>query len=441
MRIVALLLLLLPLNVFNALAADPPPPMPVPAPPAWQQQWLDQYDGLRVDGLDRRDFQPEAWWEVVLPLLTPARGFSVDTVAHSVEHRPLRHVRWGEGRISVLLWSQMHGNESTASMALADVFRFLGEHPQDPLVARLKQSLSLHFMPILNPDGSARFQRRNAQNIDINRDARALATPEARALDALRARVQPVFALNLHDQRPGTRAGDSERGVAIALLAERPDDRNDDTDPVLASAIQIAAAMRIALEPHIGGHIARYDSTFNPRAFGERMAMHGASDVLVESGGIEGDPEKQQLRRLNALLLLAALDAMATGEYAQLPAALYQDLPENARTWPDLIIRNATIIAPGQPAVRADVQVNFTHPLAFREGKVSDIGDLADVKARRSVDAEGLFLIALDETGQQTALPLDAPARFVLSRSEDGQTPVWRLDGDADMEALEAVLR
>jgi len=430
------LLLLLSLCSINAQAADP---LPVPAAPLWQQQWLDRYDqAWRVHGLEDRMFQPEHWWEIVLPLLTPERGFALETIAHSVEGRPLRHVRWGRGKTPVMLWSQMHGNESTATMALADVFRFLGEQPQDPLVARLRERLTLHLMPIVNPDGAARFQRRNAQNIDINRDARMRATPEAQALEALRIKVQPEFAFNLHDQRPGTRAGDSERGVAIALLAERPDE-SDETSAVLARSMQIAAAMRIALEPHIGGHLARYDSTYNPRAFGERLAAHGASDILVESGGIEGDPEKQVLRRLNALAVLAALDAIASGEYAALPSALYEDLPENARTWPDLVLRGGTIAAPGQPALRADVLVNFEHALSWRNGRIADLGDLADVKARRIVDVEGLFIIPLDEDGQPGSFTLDAPARFLLSRSADGQSRVWALDGEADMDALDAL--
>jgi len=438
MRCAVLLLLLCSLTI---QAADVPPPTPVPAAPAWQQQWLDRYESQwRVAGLEDRMFQPEHWWNRVLPLLTPERGFALETIARSVEGRPLRHVRWGSGKTSVMLWSQMHGNESTATMALADVFRFLGGQPQDPLVARLREHLTLHLMPMVNPDGAARFQRRNAQNIDINRDARMLATPEAQALEALRLRAQPEFAFNLHDQRPGTRAGDSGRGVAIALLAERPDAR-DETSAVLARSMQIAAAMRIALEPHIGGYLARYDSTYNPRAFGERLAMHGASDILIESGGIEGDLEKQSLRRLNGLALLAALDAIASGDYVTLPAALYEDLPENARTWPDLVLRGGTIMVPGQPALRADVLVNFKHPLSFREGQIADLGDLADLDARRVVDVEGLFIIPLDEHGQPSGFTLNAPARFVLSRSADGQSPVWSLDGDADVDALDAALR
>src|SRR3546814_6783218 len=87
----------------------------------------------------------------------------VEEVGSSAEGRPLRHVSWGDGHTRVLLWSQMHGDESTASMAIADLFRFLGEHPDHPLVQRLREGTTLHFLPVMNPDGAARIQRRNAQ--------------------------------------------------------------------------------------------------------------------------------------------------------------------------------------------------------------------------------------------------------------------------------------
>ena len=147
------------------------------------------------------------------------RGFRIDEIGRSVEDRPLRHVQWGNGKTPVLLWSQMHGDESTATMALADLFRFLGEHPDHPLVKQLQANTTLHFFPIVNPDGAARFQRRNAQGIDLNRDARMLATPEALTLKALFDQVKPKYGFNLHDQRVGYRAGDSDRGTAIALLS------------------------------------------------------------------------------------------------------------------------------------------------------------------------------------------------------------------------------
>lgn len=406
---------------------------PLPPPPAWLAQVEQLYDAqLRVPGLELRTFQPEQWWEVATPLLTLARGFSVEEVGRSAEDRPLRHVSWGNGPIKVLLWSQMHGDESTASMTLVDLFRYLGEHPDDPLVKRLQALTSLHFLPVMNPDGAARFQRRNAQGIDINRDARALATPEARTLKALRDRLQPTFGFNLHDQRVGYRVGESDHGTAIALLAP-PFDESRGVNEVRARAIEVAAVIRVALEPHLAGYIARWDDTFNPRAFGDLMTQWGTSTILIESGGIEGDPQKQALRRFNFLALVAGLEAIASGSHANAVPAWYTGLPENGRTWPDLLIHGGTLSMDGIAQGHADVLVNFRHPLAEQGGSIADIGDLAGTEVRQKIDASGLFLIPIKRSNSgQARINNGAPAYFHLSRDAAGKDIVWTIAGDVD---------
>lgn len=410
--------------------------MPLPPAPAWLAQLETRYDAqLRVAGLESRTFQPEQWWKVATPLLTPANGFSVEEVGRSAEDRPLRHVSWGKGPIKVLLWSQMHGDESTASMSLVDLFRFLGEYPDDPLVKRLQAQTTLHFLPVMNPDGAARFQRRNAQGIDINRDARALASPEARTLKALRDHLEPMFGFNLHDQRVGYRVGDSDRGTAIALLAP-PFDETRGVNEVRARAIEVAAIIRAALEPRIAGYIARWDDTFNPRAFGDLMTQWGTSTILIESGGIEGDPQKQALRRLNFLALVAGLESIADGSHANAARALYTGLPENGRVWPDLLIQGGTLSMDGVARGRTDVLVNFRHPLAEQGGSIADIGDLAGTEVRHSIDAGGLFIVPIPQKpGSRTSraqISNGAPAYFNLTRDAAGKDIVWTLAGDVD---------
>lgn len=442
-----LLLLLATVMTHAACSRDTParkdaPPVstpdqttPVPAAPAWLLQVEALYDSeLRVPGLEARTFQPEQWWEVATPLLSPARGFSTETVGNSAEGRPLRHIAWGQGPITVLLWSQMHGDESTASMTLVDLFRFLGEHPEHPLVQQLKTRTNLHVLPVMNPDGAARFQRRNAQGIDINRDARLLASPEARTLKALRDRLQPAFGFNLHDQRVGYRVGTSDIGTAIALLAP-PSDESRGINDVRKRAIEVAAVIRIALEPRIPGRIARWDDTFNPRAFGDLMTQWGTSTILIESGGIEGDPEKQALRRLNFIALVAGLESIASGSHAGTSPLPYSELPENGRTWPDLLIQGGVLAVPGLDQGRTDLLVNFRHPLAERGGTIADIGDLAGTEARRVIDATGLFIVPIQPTakGSHAAkIGNGARAYFHLSRDPAGKDIVWTLAGDVD---------
>ncbi len=413
----------------------------MPPPPQWLQALDALYDArIRVPGLEQRTFSPEQWWKVADPLLAQARGFRIETVGQSAEGRPLRHVSWGQGGKRVLLWSQMHGDESTASMALVDLFRFLGEHPDHPLVQRLRSGTTLDFLPVVNPDGAARFQRRNAQGIDVNRDARALASPEARALHALRERLRPDFGFNLHDQQVGYRAGDSDNGTAIALLAPAYDEARE-VNAIRARAIEVAVAIRAVLEPYIGGHIAKWDDTFNPRAFGDLTSKAGVSTVLIESGGIEGDPHKQRLRKLNFLALVGALDAIATGAHAGLPRARYEELPENGKVWPDLRITGGTLALPGQPPAKVDLLVKFDDPLLGRGGTIADIGDMGQARARRTIDASGLYIVPFDPPGagatagrpSKTIAP-DAPAYFHLSRDREGRQIVWTLAGDVDPE-------
>ena len=438
MRIPRLLCLLLAMLPFALKAAQPPAPSAVPPPPAWLPALDALYDAqLRVPGLEQRNFAPERWWAVVAPLLSGTRGFQVEQIGHSVQQRPLRHVSWGNGKTHVLLWSQMHGNESTGSMALADLFRFLGEHPDDPVVQGLQANTTLHFLPILNPDGAARFQRTNVQGIDMNQDARALATPEARALKALHSRLRPGFGFNLHDQRVGYRAGDSERGTAIALLSP-PYNEARDINEVRSRAIEVAGVVRIALEPYLAGHLARWDDTFNPRAFGDLTTQWGTSTVLIEAGGIEGDAQKQRLRKLYFLALVSALDSIATGSHAGVPATLYTDLPQNGEVWPDLLIHGGTLAIPGKPAVRADLLVNFQDPLTETGGSIARVGDLAEVRARRSIDASGLFVVPIARgkgsarAHQTPPLAPGAASYFHLSRDAQGHDIVWTLAGDVD---------
>lgn len=399
----------------QALSALPPPPA---------VRLLDAHQQVRVPGLEHRVFTAGHWWSLVLPALQANPAFNVEQIGSSAEGRPLRQVRWGEGPVVVLLWSQMHGDESTATMALADLFAWLGQGAGNPDVEQLRDRLTLHVVPILNPDGTERFQRRNAQGIDINRDAAALASPEARALKTLRDRLQPAFGFNLHDQRPGYRAGNSKLPTAIAVLAP-PADAAASLTPVRQRAIGVAADIVELLDNQLPGRLARWDETFNPRAFGDLMQQWGTSTVLLEAGGIEGDPQKQRLRQYTFAAIVGGLQSIARGDYTRADASRYHQLPENGAVWDDLLLSGATVHASGKAPIQADVLVNFRHPLGFEQGRIVDIGDLGARKVRRRIDAAGLHLHALPGA----RLHIEQAARLALSRDPAGLEVVWTLDG------------
>jgi beta-lactamase class A len=386
----------------------------------------------RVEAILDRHFTHETLWHALSPHL--GRAIAREEVGRSGQGRPLYLLRFGNGPTRVLLWSQMHGDESTATMALADLIRFVDSHPDDARVRRWAGNLTLLMVPMINPDGAERFVRQNAVGIDVNRDARALATPEGRTLKTVRDRYEPQFGFNLHDQNPRTRVGRSDRLAAISLLAPVPN-ATDAMTPAWVRATRVAAVIRAAIEPLVGGHIAKYDDSFNARAFGDLMQQWGTSTVLIESGGWRHDPEKQFLRTVNFVAITSALDAIASGGYAAADPAVYASLAQNGGSVNDLLIRGGTLVVAGVPPVRADVAVNFED-----EGgdpalaSITEIGDLAELDARDTLDASGLFVHATaDEArgadSQPGFLLPRMRASFVVRRTaEPDSEPVYVVD-------------
>lgn len=400
---------------------------PTSPPPTTPAELMELYDGVRVAGLDDRRFNHETYWRAVRPYLEGS--VSTRVAGTSAEGRNIRHLTFGDGATRVLLWSQMHGNESTASMALADITRFFHDAPDHPLARRIAAGSTVHMIPMLNPDGAERFQRRNAQGIDVNRDARSPQTPEAQILKAVRDRVEPHFGFNLHDQGAAVRVGQSDRGVAIALLAPAFNAARD-VDDKRRRAMQVATLLIEAMEPLVGGHIAKYDDTFNPRAFGDLMGAWGASTILIESGAWEDDPQKQYLRKTNFVGILTALDAIATGRYARYDPDVYESLAYNGRRVTDLLIAGGTVAVPGMPALEADILVDYDRPLLKQEGVIVDIGDLGDAQAQDTLRVDGLYLIPTPEAlGENGGLDTGAPAHFIVAEDPRGRRVSFVFEG------------
>ncbi|HET7566301.1 MAG TPA: M14 family zinc carboxypeptidase [Gemmatimonadaceae bacterium] len=388
-----------------------------------------------VAAITTRRFDHDAFWRAVAPSLK-SPVFHTEQVGRSMLGRSINAVTFGEGKTTVLLWSQMHGDESTATMALADIFRFLAEAPNDPLRERLRQRLTIVFVPMLNPDGAELFQRENAAGIDINRDARRLATPEARTLKALRDRIHPAFGFNLHDQNARTTAGVHGTQAAIALEAPAYDDAGDYND-VRTRARLVAASVAQILTPEIPGRIAKYDESFNRRAFGDNMQKWGTSTILIESGGLPNDPQKQRLRAINVAAILGALDAIATGRYADADPQAYNRLPSNHSGASDLLILGGQLALPGQPPMRADVAINYRDAIARTGPYIRDVGDLQEATAIDTVDATGLFIhpapASLTAGNGGSWLRIGAPVVFTLRKGADSPSAVVRMIGTGEV--------
>lgn len=378
-------------------------------------------DSYRVAGLDDRRFDHDTYWTALTAAIDAERAgrLRVSEVGRSVEGRAIRALTFGHGSTTVLLWSQMHGDESAASMSLADILHWVAASPPgDALRQLLEDRLTVTMIPMLNPDGAERFIRHNAIGVDVNRDARRLATPEGRILKAVRDSIDADFGFNLHDQ--GTRtAGEDGDVVAIALLAPAADEERSWT-PSRQRARHLSAVIAAALEPEIGGRIARYDDGYAPRAFGDNMQTWGTSTVLIESGELPDDPQKQELRRLNVVAILAALEAIAGGSLEETPTAPYDDLPMNVGITNDLVLAGGKLVMPNGEAYRVDVAIVYEDGVARADPQYGEIGDLSGVRAVETRDITGMYIHP--DFGDKGFLRRGDPARLVVRRGPEAES-------------------
>jgi hypothetical protein len=206
----------------------------------------------------------------------------------------------------------------------------------------------------------------------------------------------------------------AERGCALSILAPAEDyDKSMDTQRT--EAAQLIALMNDYWQDSLPGQVGRYNDDFEPRAFGDNFQRWGTRTILIESGGLAGDPEKQRIRRQNLLGLLAGLHGIATGAYATYDLQAYWDIPENHYNgMHELLLENVGLPL-ADSTYRTDVGIRLQETTAgpdYREfsvrATVSDIGDLSPFGAFRRFDATGLTARA------PTPLRIGATAKLQL---------------------------
>lgn len=317
----------------------------------------------------------------ILPLIQKL-PFENMVVGHSYEGREIIKVALGQGKRKILLWSQMHGNEATATMAIFDIFNFFKEKGVDFQSEKeeILSNLQLHFIPMLNPDGAERFIRYTAQGIDMNRDALRLQCPESRILKDNVGKLKPEFSFNLHDQGTRYSAGISSKQATVSFLATAYNEVRE-WNEVRIKSRQVIGHLNSVLQKYIPGGIGRFSDEFEPRAFGDNIQKWGSSLILIESGGLVGDPEKQEIRKLNFVAILSALLAISRENYGHFSLQDYENIPQNEKALFDLKIENAQMEGSGGKYM-VDLGINIdekNNPRATNYTHTSVIEDIGDL--------------------------------------------------------------
>jgi hypothetical protein len=337
----------------------------------------------------------------------------LEEIGPSVQDRPIHMMTLGSGPVKVLLWSQMHGDEPSATPALLDIADYLLGNAGEPDATAILDNVTLLMIPMLNPDGAEVYQRRNAQGIDINRDALNLATPEGRLLKKIRDEHEPLFGFNLHDQNRRTAVGDTGALASNAVLAVSGDAEGTLT-PERARAKRACAAIIKTLAPFMPGGMARYDEDWSPRSFGDNITAWGTAIVLIESGGLPAGHEMSQLTRLNFVAILTVLQEFVKNDLADHDPELYENLPRNqSDAWSELVVRGGFLLQPGTTTpYRADLAINLAEDdrraASCQPGlsgdshgpsQIVEVGDGRLIATGHEVDAKDSLIVAPFEVG------------------------------------------
>jgi hypothetical protein len=369
---------------------------------------FNDYDNYREKKYNS-DFISHSQLTELIRVIQTKNLFCVEKLGESIDKKEIFSVVLGEGETKILAWTQMHGDEPTATAALFDLFNFFSSKDKyDDLRKKLLKKITFHFIPMLNPDGAEMFTRENAFNVDLNRDALRLQSYESQILWDYAEKLEPEFGFNLHDQNSYYTAGRSDNASAISLLAP-PMNHVKSINYIREKSMQIICRINKALSLFIPQNIARYKDDFEPRAFGDNFTKKGISIILIESGFYKNDMKKDFVRKLNFIALLSAFNSVAEKDYENTDHKKYFDIPENEELLFDLLLRNLTLNYNGRN-FKIDIGINREKKRIkesqsfYYKSKIADLGDLSIFYGIEEYDLTGYQVIP------DNKLSIDEPA-------------------------------
>lgn len=268
--------------------------------------------------------------------------FKVEEIGFSVEQKTIQSITFGKGSKRILMWSQMHGNESTTTKAVLDFINLI--QLQLKSIPNVLEECTFKIIPILNPDGAKAYTRSNANMIDLNRDAQDLSQPESRILRNVYEFFKPHYCFNLHDQRTIFNVGLTNKPATVSFLAPAFDvDRNISSSR--KESMLLIAAMNKTLQELIPGQVGRYDDAFNPNCVGDAFQMSDTPTILFEAGHFVNDYDREQTRKLIFQALGTAVKSITTDSAKNFSIADYHAIPENNKLFCDVLIKNVGSIS------------------------------------------------------------------------------------------------
>ncbi|NVJ89538.1 MAG: DUF2817 domain-containing protein [Flavobacteriaceae bacterium] len=264
-----------------------------------------------------------------------SKDFTVTEIGKSELNTSIYSLTIGTGKKRVLLWSQMHGNESTGTKALFDLFNcFIKDKEKLNIILN---NCTLVFIPMLNPDGAQAYTRVNANNIDLNRDAVDKKAVESNVLRKVLDSFKPQFCFNLHDQRTIFGVEGTENPATISFLAPSEEITRKVTEG-RKETMNVIVAMNTVLQEMIPNCVGRYTDEFYPTATGDNFQKLGYNTILIESGHFPKDYNREISREYTFYAILEGLLHISkTNDFSNFDG--YFTIPNNVKSFYDVIHR------------------------------------------------------------------------------------------------------
>ena len=229
--------------------------------------------------------------------------YSSEICGYSVNNLPIHFFKIGSGKTRLLIWSQMHGNESTSTKALFDSISFFCNYEQ-----KIYDDLTILVIPILNPDGALKYTRNNYNNVDLNRDAVDLTQPESLVLKKVYNDFNPDFCFNLHDQRSIYSTVNFNSSI-LSFLSPSSDFERNETDSRVKS-MKIILDIYDNLRTLIPNNIGRYNDEFNINCVGDTFQSLNTPTILFESGHYSQDYTREISRYYTSMAITYAVKSI-----------------------------------------------------------------------------------------------------------------------------------
>lgn len=273
-------------------------------------------------------------------LLQEKHKAAVKIIGKSVLDKPIYSYEIGAGSTRILIWSQMHGNESTTTKTLFDLFNFFDFDSE--LKTNLLNYFRFCFIPMLNPDGAESYTRENANKIDLNRDAQNLSQPESLVLRRCYDLFKPNYCYNLHDQRTIFGVGKTNKSATVSFLAPSYNEERS-FDASRTKAAVLIASINKTLQEYIPNQIARFDDGFNLNCVGDTFQNLGTPTVLFEAGHFQNDYNRDETRKYLFIALLSSFVSIYENVIVNNKIDDYLNIPQNNTDLFDFVYKNVKI--------------------------------------------------------------------------------------------------